>query len=165
MIICSWDMVHDICNYFSFWVVFCPFTPLTAPKMKISKKWKKHLEISSFYTSVRKTMIICYTVPEIWHVSHVIVIFHFGLCFAPLAPPSPHPPSPPKNMKISEKWKKHLEMSSFNTCTPKMMIRWCATDGRTDGRIDRRKKWHTEVGAPPKNPNKKCSGLQNLDQT
>ena len=27
-------------------------------------------------------MIICHTVPEIWHVTHVIVIFHFGLCFA-----------------------------------------------------------------------------------
>ena len=25
-------------------------------------------------------MIICYTVPEIWHVMDVIVIFRFGLC-------------------------------------------------------------------------------------
>ena len=24
----SWDMVHDRCNYFSFRVTFCPFTPL-----------------------------------------------------------------------------------------------------------------------------------------
>ena len=25
---CSWDMVHDTCNfYFSFWAIFCPFTP------------------------------------------------------------------------------------------------------------------------------------------
>ena len=44
--------------------------------MKISKQWKKGLEIS-FYTSVPKIMI-CYTVPEIWHVSDVIVIFHLG---------------------------------------------------------------------------------------
>ena len=27
----SWDMVHDRCNYYSFWAIFCPFTP---------KKWK-----------------------------------------------------------------------------------------------------------------------------
>ena len=41
---CCWDMARDGCNcYFSFWVVFCPFTLLTAQKMKISKKWKKHL--------------------------------------------------------------------------------------------------------------------------
>ena len=35
-------MARDGCNcYFSFWVIFCPFTPLTAQKMKIKKKWKK----------------------------------------------------------------------------------------------------------------------------
>ena len=56
-----------------------PFTPLTAQKMKISKQWQKGLEIS-FYTSVPQ--IICYTVPEIWHVSDVIVIFSFWGIFS-----------------------------------------------------------------------------------
>ena len=42
MVYCSWDMEHDRCNYFSFWDIFCPFTPLTAQKIKISKKWKKN---------------------------------------------------------------------------------------------------------------------------
>ena len=71
------------CNcYFSFWTYFCLFTPITAWKMKISKKWKKHLQMSSFYTCVPKIMIIWYTVPEIWHVTDVIVTFHFGLFFA-----------------------------------------------------------------------------------
>ena len=46
MLYCSWDMVRDRCNwYFSFWAVFCPFTSLTAWKMKFSKKWKKLLKI------------------------------------------------------------------------------------------------------------------------
>ena len=41
MLYSSWDMVHDRCNcYFSFWVIFCPFTPLTAQKIKVLKKWK-----------------------------------------------------------------------------------------------------------------------------
>ena len=32
-------MEHDGCNYyFSFWAIFCPFTSLTAGKMKIFKK-------------------------------------------------------------------------------------------------------------------------------
>ena len=49
MLYCSWDMACDRCNcYFSFWAIFCCFTPLTARKIKILKKWKKHLEISSF---------------------------------------------------------------------------------------------------------------------
>ena len=42
----SLDMVHDGCNYFSFWAIFCPFTPVTAQKMKISKNekntWRYH---------------------------------------------------------------------------------------------------------------------------
>ena len=46
MLHCSWDMVRDRCNlYFSFWAIFCPFTSLTAWKMKFSKKWKKLLKI------------------------------------------------------------------------------------------------------------------------
>ena len=42
---CFWDMAHGRCNvcYFSFWTIFCCFTPLpplTAQKMKISKQKK-----------------------------------------------------------------------------------------------------------------------------
>ena len=63
----SWDMVHDRYNcYFSFWAIFCPFTPLTAQKIKFLKKWKKSLEVSSFYICVPKIMVRWCTVPEIW---------------------------------------------------------------------------------------------------
>ena len=73
---CSWAMVCARCNfYFSFWTIFYPFTPLTAQKMRISKKWKKRLEISLFSTSVPKIMIIGYTVPEIWCMTDVIITF------------------------------------------------------------------------------------------
>ena len=40
MLYCSGDMVHNSCNYFSFWAIFFPFTPLTAQKIKIKKKMK-----------------------------------------------------------------------------------------------------------------------------
>ena len=43
-------------------------------------------------------MIIGYTLPEIWHVTNIIVIFHFGLFFAP-------PPGPPKSQN-NENFKK-----------------------------------------------------------
>ena len=84
-------MAHDECKcYFSFWAIFSPFTPLTTQKMKIKKnKCKKLLEISLFYNSVPKIMIICYTVTEIWRMTNVIVIFHFGLFFALLTPNKP----------------------------------------------------------------------------
>ena len=62
MVNCSWDMVCDRCNCcFSFWAIFCPFTPLTGQKIKFSKQWKKPLEISSFYTHLPKIMIRWYT--------------------------------------------------------------------------------------------------------
>ena len=87
----SWDMVRDGCNcYFSFWAIFCTFTPLTSQKINILKKWNKHLEISPFYISLPKVMTRWCTVPEI--------------------------------------------------C--------CATDGWTDGRTE---KVTYKVGAPPKN--------------
>ena len=88
MLYCSSDMVCDGCNYFSFWTIFFPFTPLTAWKIKIKKKTKKKKMRADIiiYTSVLKIMITCYTVPEIWHVTDVIIIFHFGLFFAFLPP-------------------------------------------------------------------------------
>ena len=63
--------------------MFCPFTP---PKNENITKMKEHLDISSFYTSAPKIMIIGYTVPEMWRMTDVIVIFHFGLYFALLPP-------------------------------------------------------------------------------
>ena len=62
----SWNMLRDRCNWhFSFWAIFYTFTPLTAPKIKILKKWNKRLEISSFYVSVPKIMTRWCTVPKI----------------------------------------------------------------------------------------------------
>ena len=55
---------------------YLPRYPPNNPTINILKKLKKHLEISSFYTCVTKTMIICYTVFEIWRMA-----VHFGLFF------------------------------------------------------------------------------------
>ena len=60
-------------------------------------------------------MIIGYTVPEIWHMTDVIVIFHFGLYFSLL------PPNSAKNEDL-KKIKKCLEKSSLNTSVPKIII-------------------------------------------
>ena len=77
----SWDMEHDEQNFMLFWTFFCPFTSLKARKIKILKTWKKNMEILSFYTSVPKIFIICYTVPEMWRgISKHFVITLF-LCY------------------------------------------------------------------------------------
>ena len=75
----SWDLTCDRQNLLSFWAIFCPFIPLATQKIKILKKWRKHLQISSLHKSVPKIMIICYNCS--WEVAcdNVIVIYHFGL--------------------------------------------------------------------------------------
>ena len=83
-----WFLRYEVqqTEFLSFWAIFCPFTPLTTQKSKILKKWKKRGEISSFYTSVPKIMIIYYTVPKIWYLSDVILLI---LIFSPLRAPLP----------------------------------------------------------------------------
>ena len=50
MLYCSWCMVYDRCNYFSFWAIFCSFTtpppplpppPTNSPKNQNFEKTKK----------------------------------------------------------------------------------------------------------------------------
>ena len=96
MLYCSWDTLSDRRNcYFSFWAIFCPFTPLTAQKMNISKKWKKLLEISSFYTYATKIMIIIMLYYS-WDMAHGGCNCYFSFCatFYPL------PLNLPQKMKI-----------------------------------------------------------------
>ena len=61
----SWDMECDEQIFFVILDHFLPFYLLTTQKITILEKWKKGLEISSFYTIAPKIMIICYTGPEI----------------------------------------------------------------------------------------------------
>ena len=116
----SWDIE---CNR-----IFCHFGPLFAnlpsnsPKNENFKKMKKMLETSSFYKYVPKIIIICYTVPEIWHVTDVIVIVHVGLFFC-------------EKRKFQKNQKKFLQISSSYTSVPKIIIicynipeKWCVTD-------------------------------------
>ena len=100
------------CNrqyFLPFWTILCPFTPLTQ-KIEVLKKWKKKLEISSFYKSVPKIMIICFTAPEIWCMTNAI-IFHFGLFF----PFYPNNSSNNQNLTKNEKktWRYHQFMQEY----------------------------------------------------
>ena len=71
-------------------------------------------------------MIICYTVPEIWRVTDVTVIFHFGLVFALL------PPNSPKKSKFKKMKKRPGDIIILHI-VPEI---WCTTDRRTDEKSD-----------------------------
>ena len=122
-------------------------------------------EISSFYTSVPKIMIIFYTIPEIWRRMDVIFSFHFGLFFALLTPLQSEKSKLKKKMKI-----KRPEISSFYPCVPKFMFTWCIQKLWSQGvrflrydtqETDGQKKWNIGVGAPPKNHKTKTQYLFN----
>ena len=76
---------------------FLPFYPPPpslpkTPKIRILKKWKKLLEISSFYRCEPKTTIICGTVPEIQSETDIIFLSFWE--FSALYPPPPSSPLP-----------------------------------------------------------------------
>ena len=107
---------------------FGPFGPPNNPKnQNFEKLIKNFRDVIILHASVPKITITCYIIPEIWCVTNVIFILHFGLFFA-LLPPTP-PTSPPlpsltaQKIKIKKKIeKKPLEISSFYICFPKIMI-------------------------------------------
>ena len=84
--------------------------PANSPKNQNLKKRKNCLEISSFYNSVPKIMIICYAVPEIWFMTDVI-IFHFGPFF-PF-----YPSNIPKNQNFKKMYKTPGDIIILHTCT------------------------------------------------
>ena len=66
--------VPDVIVIFHF-ELFLPFQPTNSAKNENIKTVKKDLEISSVYTDVPKIMIIVYTVPAIWRMTDVPIIF------------------------------------------------------------------------------------------
>ena len=78
-------------------------------KIWFLKKWKKLLEISSFYTCVPKTTIMRYSS---WDMDWDRIFCHFEPFFALLFPPHRPPLITTQKTKILKKWKKkHLDMS------------------------------------------------------
>ena len=130
MLYCSLDIAHSGFNsYFSFWAIFCPFTSLTAQKIKILKEWKKCLEIS-FYICIPKIMIRWCTVREICCVTD-----------RQMGGQTDGWMDSRMDRWPTEWWANGLTDGQ----TDRQMEGW------TDGQMDGRKKWHIEVGAPPKN--------------
>ena len=107
MIYGSWDMDCEKQNFLSFWIVFCPFTPQTTQKIKILQKWKKLLEIGSFYK---------WQSYDVWFLRYrarqtefFVALDHFFLYF--------HPSNKTKNQNCENKKKTPGDIITLHKCT------------------------------------------------
>ena len=126
MIYDSWDMEHDRENLFSFWTIFCPFTPPLPPynpepresefwKNEKKNNWKYHHFTQVYHKwQPYDTWFLKYEV----HQTEFFCNFLFWAMFCLVTLLTA------QKIKISKKGKKHLEISPFYTCVPKIMIRW-----------------------------------------
>ena len=109
-----WFLIYKV-RQTEFFVIlnrFCPFTSILTQKIKTLKKWKKkkkHLEIS-FYTCVTSQ-----DVRFLRYGARRTEFFSFWTVFCPFIPLT-------QKTKIFKKWEKRLEISSFYTKVPKIMI-------------------------------------------
>ena len=119
MMYASWDMECHRHNFLSFWVIFCPFTPLLMPKIKMWKKYLKIQEILSFYkmcTMNEDHMMYDFRDIRCNKHSFLVILGHFLLF---------NPPNNPKNQNFEKIKKKNAKLLSFYNCVTQMTIIWC----------------------------------------
>ena len=116
-----WGTVPEIRSKTEFLCHFRPFFPLltrsllTTQKTKVLKKWKKHLEMSSFETCATKNTIWC-MLTQIWSALTDLMFCHFRSFSALL----PHYWA--RKLKFRKNVKKILEILSFYTRVPLLKI-------------------------------------------
>ena len=68
--------------------------------------------------------MICFTVLEVWHLTDVILTFHFGL-FLPFYPPPP-PPNSPKNENFIKMKKTPVDIIILHKCSKNHDMLYCS---------------------------------------
>ena len=100
-----WGTVPEILSETNIVILshFCPFIPLTTRKIKILKKWKMYLEMSSFYRCVIKITVIWCMLSKIWSTTDKIFC-HFEPFFANLSHSQPEKSNFQKMKKATVFW-------------------------------------------------------------
>ena len=108
------EMTHMRGKWGTPWNFLLPFTDefWKTRKIRLLKKWKKLLKISSFYTCVPKNTIIWGTVPEIRSETEFFVILGY---FLPCYPP----PNNPENQNLEKMKKSSGNVIILNLCNKK----------------------------------------------
>ena len=108
-------------KFLSFWVFFCPFIhPLMILNIKILKKVKKMPgDIIFLYIHVYhkwRSYDIWFLRYQAWGTEFFAILDHFLPFYLP---------NKPKNQNFEKMKKKRLEILSFYTSTPSIIITWC----------------------------------------
>ena len=122
MLYSSCNTEWDRQNLLSVWAIFAIYT-LTTQKIKILKKWKKHPEISLFYTWVPTIMIIKCMLPEIWSVTDFfffVILAHF-LPFYPYTKNQNFEKTKKKNMLGDRFTQVHHKWKLYDTLPPSIL--------------------------------------------
>ena len=118
MMYASWDMEHERHIFLSFWTIFLPFTTLTLTKSKFWKNEKKapgDIIILHLFTTNGNQMMYGSWDMERDRQNCFVILGHFWL-FTPVTT---------EKIKICKIWKKCLEITSYYTSAPKIMITCC----------------------------------------
>ena len=112
-----WNRRFDRQKLLSFWVTFCPFSPLTTRKIKMLKLKKETGDITILHIC---TINDYHTMNGSWDLEWDRQNFlSFWNAFCPFTPLWT------QKKKILKKRKKRLEILSFYTSLPLMTITWC----------------------------------------
>ena len=116
MMYSSWDMEHDRQNFLSFWTIFLHFYSPNNPKNQNYKKIKK--TPGDIITLHMCTINENHMMYGSWDMEHVMdrIFCHFEPFFALL------PPVTTQKIKILQKWKTRLEISSFYNSYQKLWL-------------------------------------------
>ena len=142
MIYGSWDINRNRHIFFVILGHILPFYPPNSPKNENIKKMITPGDIIILHKCTKTHDHMLYS-------SWDMVRGRCNCCFLFWAIFCPFTPLTDKNLNFKKKkqWKKLLDIPSFYTCVPKIMIRWCAVpeiwwtmDGQrdrwTDGKSD-----------------------------
>ena len=135
----SWDLGHNrynFCHFGLFFALLAPNDPENQTFFK-NEKMPGHIILHMYTINGNHIMYGSWDM----HSATDRTFCHFGPFFTNLLPP-PISPNNPQN-KNFDKIKKLLEILSFYTYVPKIMITWCmvpeiwcAMDGQTDERME-----------------------------
>ena len=109
------DMECNRQNFFVFWTIFLPFYPINNLKSQNFKKRKKNAcgHIILHVSHKWKPYNVWFLRYGAWQTWFFVILGHFLPLYCPLTI---------QNIKIFKKLKRCLEISSFDTIVPKIMI-------------------------------------------